>query len=148
MKVSLRDYFAANAPETPTWYEPVFEYPRPPKKPDHPTHFSTEEMKKMYFGWLDDPCWDLDEPEFVIITEEWSTYWKNLADYERQKSKDFKVFKFISWRYFYAEKMIECTKNSNNSYPNPILVGFAVFVFLSLAYLLVQYVENSNVRIF
>ena len=144
---NLRDYLAAHAPDAPDWYKTTrLEYPKfMIQEPKHPEHFSTEEIKSLYFGWIHDPCWDLDEPELRQIVEQWERFWSQRSAYNEQRSLALITHKHTSWRYYYADQMIaERRKNM----PRPVwltpVFALLFMLFLSICYLVTSYLENSN----
>lgn len=144
----LRDYLAVNAPEVPDWFR-VFsiEYPKfNIQPPEHPKSFSNDETKKLYFDWLDDPCWDLDHAELLTKAKEWEQYWKQQTIYKNQRTMQLHAHKIVSWQYFYADQMIAARKNGN---PKPLWLKHPLFallfmLFLAICYLITSHLENSN----
>lgn len=143
----LRDYFAVNAPDVPDWFQVTnLDYPKfSLKEPQHPEHFSNEEIKKVYYDWLEDPVWDLDHPELEEIAKEWEHYWKQRSQHQEQRKAALRMRKITSWRYFYADQMIEMRKTNK---PKPLWLKHPQFAFLFMlllivGYLISVYLENS-----
>lgn len=106
--MTLRDYFAANAPaEVPDW----FEHRKPPRDfPEMPRWFEVfgdEKDKRVARDWLDDPCFDLadhvSDPERgrrfageVTASREGYAAW-SLRD---------KAERYFQWRWHYAAAML------------------------------------------
>lgn len=99
--MTLRDYFAAKAPEIiPTWFKAVL-----PEKPIEPKHWSSlpenDPFKKDIENWHKDPCYDLPEE-----TAWYQTAWDVFREKRSQWETDCEEAKYFQWRMYYADAML------------------------------------------
>jgi hypothetical protein len=99
--LTMRDYFAANAPaEIPDWFrheEPPRDYPPQPDWRD----IKDREQAEIAANWLSDGCYDLPE----------SLRWfaaavKQHRDSREQWGRENAAERFFQWRWHYADMMI------------------------------------------
>ena len=90
-EITLRDYFAAHAPDViPCWFEPVMDSERPKLVCEDEDGLLVERDQVGYDSW--------GGTEIVVNAEA-------LAEWD----KDFAAKKFIQWRWFYADAMLEAS---------------------------------------
>ena len=110
MGMTLKDYFAAHAPEAPDWFEhqePPRDYPGEPSVDALPEEFR-EEAK----AWLHDPCWDLDgsavekgiplEAVYKFIDDA-NAHWDGKAAWKNRN----RIARMTQWAYAWADAMLK-----------------------------------------
>jgi hypothetical protein len=108
--MSMRDYFAAHAPEVPDWFEHT-----PPKRelPENPkTDELDETHRKTAEDWRRDPIFDLPEE-----LEWWGDKVKAYADAKSRWQTENQIARLVQWRYVYADEMVEQRTKDNTSTP-------------------------------
>jgi hypothetical protein len=108
--VTLRDYFAAHAPETP-WVHFVPVMPPGPTQPPSTAvtragQQADEATQRILDDWRADPCWDPDEEErtsaFSSWCEAWRRYWQEVANWQTA----YRIQRLEQWPWFYADTML------------------------------------------
>lgn len=105
---SLRDYFAAHAPETP-WPHFRPKVPPPPRKPmedpiGNDGEAPTPDEERDLRGWYNDPVYDAEErhPTFSYWVKSWRDYWRACHDHE----ENVQIARRVQWPWFYADTML------------------------------------------
>jgi hypothetical protein len=111
MNITLRDWFAAHAPnEMPDWFIESYKWTPKPKQPNpsddkylhrdvNPSHKADEAQLR---GWMNDGCYDL--PEHLRAFQDDYVQWNK--DCEAWDNANRKL-RFFAWREAYADGMTE-----------------------------------------
>jgi hypothetical protein len=98
---TLRDYFAARAPECPYW----FEHSPPPKReiPPMPDYLQLDEShQQIAKSWQEDPIFDLP-PELEFYGKKVQAHREATANWHVENS----MGRITQWRFAYADAMMK-----------------------------------------
>lgn len=98
--LTVREYYAANAPAVPDWYQPERKTPSPAMPLAQWEHHSNEQME---FNSLRNGTRSTAAPEVLEFHEKWKEWEKLMDRWADQSTEE----RFFAWRWHYADMMIE-----------------------------------------
>jgi hypothetical protein len=105
--LTKHEFFAAHAPEIPTWF--IHKQEQAPQKPTYNEATITEDDKAEIRQWLHDPIFDLSN-HLSWYQDKWQEYNDECRVWEYKNT----VSRFFQWRIFYAYNLI-AELNKKNS---------------------------------
>lgn len=109
---TLRDYFAARAPEVPEWYRPAQLPPLPPILSNQaalalqPAYAELPEHNKLQLSeWMRDDSWDLDDAVAAIGKAAKDAIAASVTA-RTAAGNAAETYRFIAWRWRYADLML------------------------------------------